>query len=93
MRKQADAEEAKRIAAEQDAKHVAAEEESRKVAAIEEEARRIAAEEEAQRNKGGASKKFKTPDSQRQPTVKLAVASGQVDFNAEANKAARILGC
>ena len=81
----------KAAAAEEESKRVAAEEEARKVA-VAEEAKRLAAEDEAKRNKAGGSKKIKTTDTNRQSVIKTS-ASSQVDFNAEANKAARILGC
>jgi hypothetical protein len=84
-------EERKRIAAEEEQKRIAAEAESRRIAA-EEEQKRVAAEEEAKRTKTGGAKKSKASDIGRQPSVKSS-ASTQVDFDAEANKTARILGC
>lgn len=84
-------EEAKRVAAEEETKRKAAEAESQRVAA-EQEQLRIAAEEEAKRTKTGEAKKSKVSDISRQPSVKSSVST-QVDFDAEANKAARILGC
>lgn len=83
-------EEARLLAAEEQSKRAAAEEEVKRVAA-EEQAKRIAAEEEARQAKTGVSKKTGT----KVPPAKLAAVASlqQVDFNAEANKAARILGC
>jgi hypothetical protein len=84
-------EERKRLAAEDEQKRLAAEAESRRIAA-EEEQKRIAVEEEAKRTKTSGAKKAKVSDISRQPPVKSPVST-QVDFDAEANKTARILGC
>lgn len=84
-------EERKRIAAEDEQKRLAAEAESRRIA-TEEEQLRIAAEEEAMRARTGGAKKSKVSDISRQPSVKSSTST-QVDFDAEANKTARILGC
>jgi hypothetical protein len=84
-------EERKRIAAEEEQKRIAAEAESRRIA-TEEEQKRIAIEEEARRTKTSGSKKAKASDISRQPSAK-SLTSTQVDFDAEANKTARILGC
>jgi hypothetical protein len=80
-----------RIAAEDEQKRLAAEAESRRIA-TEEEQLRIAAEEEAMRARTGGAKKSKVSDISRQPSVKSSTST-QVDFDAEANKTARILGC
>ena len=95
----ADIEEAKKVAAEEERKRIAAEEEQKRVAA-EVEQQRIAAEEEERRReeaeralaakaqtKGGAKAKA------AQKSTLASVQAGSVDFNAEATKAARILGC
>lgn len=95
-------EEAKKAAAEQERKRIAAEEEQKRQA-IEEEQKRLAlVEEERKREealraeaakvqvKGGA----KSRATQRQSgSVSASAQAGGVDFNAEATKAARILGC
>lgn len=88
------AEEVKRLAAEEDARKLAVAEEEAKRVAADEQAKRIAAEEDAKRVKTGGPKKLKAADVTRPSAVRpTAVASAQVDFNIEANKAARILGC
>lgn len=81
-------EEAKKKAIEEEAKKLAAEEDAKRIAA-EEQAKRIATEEEAKQAKASASKKTVS----RLPSAKQTVGFQQVDFNFEANKAARILGC
>jgi len=87
-RKVAAEEERKRIAAEEEQKRVAAELEQQRIAAEEEERRREEAERvAATKTKGGV----KTKAVQRQTLV--SAQTGSVDFNAEATKAARILGC
>lgn len=74
---------------EAEAKKKIEEEEASKVAAAEE-AKRIAAEENAKQAKAGPSKKTENQTTSQ----KLAAStSQQLDFNVEANKAARILGC
>lgn len=85
-KKKATEEEATNLAAEEEAKRLAAIDESKWIAA-EEQAKRLATEEEAKRIKADASKK----NDIRVPSK--STASNQVNFNAEANKAARILGC
>lgn len=86
-RRMAVAEEARKLA--DDAKRLAEVEDAKRIAA-EDEAKRIAAEEDARHSKGGAPKKV----GARLPSRKLAAtASQQVDYDLEANKAARILGC
>ena len=81
--------EAKRKAAEEEAGKLAAAEEAIRIAA-EDDAKRIAADEAQEQTKGGASKKA----GPQTASPKLAASSShQLDFNIEANKAARILGC
>jgi hypothetical protein len=88
-KKKAAEEEASKLAAEKEARRLAAEEEAKRIAA-EEQAKRIVAEEEATRTKTEVSTKIGT----RLPPAKLAAATSKpVDFNVEAGKAARILGC
>lgn len=82
-------EETKKLAAEEDVKRLAAEEEAKRVAA-ESEAKGIAAEEAAIQIKAEASKHAATRLS---PGKVAAISTQQVDFNAEAGKSARVLGC
>jgi hypothetical protein len=84
-------EERKRIAAEEEQKRLSAEEESRRIAS-EEEQKRVAAEEEAKRTKGRGAKKEKASDMARQTPLKSPTLA-QIDYEVEANKAAKILGC
>lgn len=80
-------EEAKRLAVEEDSKRLAAEAAAK--AATEEQAQRVVSEEQAKQGKLDQLKRPETPAS----SAKQAVALKQIDFNAEANKASRILGC
>lgn len=101
-------EEAKRLAAAEEAKRIAAAEEAKRLAA-EEEAKRLADAEEAKRQdelkrqeKAGqqaearqqeeASRRTSKGGSDRLARVRSS-AVGTIDFNAEARKSARILGC
>jgi hypothetical protein len=81
--------EAKKNAVEAETRKSGAAEEAKRPAP-EEEARRIAAEEVGKQNKDGVS----SNDVIRLPSEKTAAVQSQpVDFDAEAQKAARILGC
>jgi len=81
--------EAKNKAAEEETRNLAAAEEARRLAAEEEE-KRIAAEEAEKQARSVGSKKTGT---QAASSKRAASSSQQLDFNIEANKAARILGC
>ncbi len=90
-------EEAKRIAAEDERKRIATEEQQKKIAG-EDEARRVATATEAKRLADeGEAKQSEANTSKRaeaKPSPKQAASSPQKpDFNVEANKSARILGC
>jgi hypothetical protein len=81
--------EAKRKVAEEEAGKLAAEEDAKRIAAEEEDSR-IAIEAAEKQAKGVASMK----NGGQAASKKLAASSShQLDFNIEANKAARILGC
>jgi hypothetical protein len=81
------AEYAKKLAAEEDAKKVVAAGEARNLAAAEE--ARLEEEERLKQAKAVTEKK-----SENAPSTRMQVAStSTIDFNFEANKAARILGC
>ena len=90
-RKTAAEAEVKRTATEQeDAKRLATEAEVKRVAAEREEEKRLTPEEDRKQIKPGTLMKISTSVA----TVKQSPEpSTQVDFNAEARKAARILGC
>jgi hypothetical protein len=81
--------EAKKRAAEEETRKLAAFEDAKRLAA-EEDAKRVAAEEAQKQTKGGTSKKT----AAQLPSDKVAAGQPQqVDFDVEASKAARILGC
>lgn len=83
--------EAKRIAAEEERKRITVEEEAKRLAA-EDQAKKVAAEEQAKRIAAEENAK-KKPGAQSPPRKIATNTSQQVDFDAEATKAARILGC
>ncbi len=93
----AEIEEAKKVAAEEERKRIAVEEERKRIAAEEERVRIATAEEEQRREEAERVAAAKTKGGVKTKAVQkqtlVSPQAGSVDFNAEATKAARILGC